>query len=101
MDDTQKEHYQLQAGVIKALAQPLRLAMLEYLNGGERCVCELCEHVGSSFANVSKHLSVLKNAGLVKSHQVGNNVYYSLTMPCALDFISCVNNVLSKRRCGL
>ena len=98
MNKEQKERYQLQAGIMKALAQPLRLAMLEYLKGGERCVCELCEHVGSGFANVSKHLSVMKNAGLVKSHQVGTNVYYSLTMPCALDFVGCVNKVLQRRR---
>ena len=64
------------AEVLKAMADPTRLKILHSLHHGERCVSEILENVGGSQANVSKHLSVLKRAGLVDSRREGLNVYY-------------------------
>jgi len=67
------------AEVLKAMADPTRLKILHCLNQGERCVSDILEVVGGSQANVSKHLSVLKRAGLVDSRRNGLNVFYHIT----------------------
>ena len=67
------------AEVLKAMADPTRLKILHCLNQNERCVSDILEVVGGSQANVSKHLSVLKRAGLVDSRRDGLNVFYHIT----------------------
>ncbi len=54
-----------QAAVLKALGQPTRLQILELLRGGERCVCEIFPAIHQEQANVSKHLSILRQAGIL------------------------------------
>lgn len=66
---------------LKALADPMRLAILHSLESGERCVGEIVERVKTSQANVSKHLSVLRHAGLVRARRSGMNVYYVIGDP--------------------
>jgi DNA-binding transcriptional ArsR family regulator len=66
------------AEVLKAMADPTRLKVLHVLHNGERCVSDILEVVGGSQANVSKHLSVLKRAGLVDCRRAGLNVYYRI-----------------------
>lgn len=82
------------ADVIKAMAHPARLFMMEELAKGERCVCELREMVGSDLSTVSKHLSVLRQAGLVSVDKRGTMVFYSLTTPCILRFVDCIDAVV-------
>ena len=65
----------LRANVIKALAHSSRVLIASALIDGERCVCELTELVGADISTVSKHLSVMKNAGLVEIEKRGLNVY--------------------------
>ena len=67
------------AEVLKAMADPTRLKILHSLQHGERCVSDILEIVGGSQANVSKHLSVLKRAGLVDSRRDGLNVFYEIS----------------------
>jgi ArsR family transcriptional regulator len=64
---------------------------------GERWVCELQEQVGSDMSTVSKHLTILRSAGLVSSEKRGKQVFYSLEMPCTLGFIECIDRVLQKQ----
>jgi len=80
--------------VLKALAHPARLWMVERLEGGERCVCELVDGLGLDFSTVSKHLLVLKNAGVVSDEKRGKQVFYSLRCPCVLSFMHCVEAVI-------
>ncbi len=82
------------ARVFKALAHPSRLFILEQLTDGERCVCELTDMIGADMSTVSKHLSVLKSAGVIQDEKRGLQVYYSLKMPCILRFFECVGEVL-------
>jgi DNA-binding transcriptional ArsR family regulator len=93
----EKERLQLKAEVFKAMGHPLRLGVIELLKEGEKCVCEIVEEVGTEISNVSKHLSVLKKAGIVADRRDGLKIMYRLTMPCALDFARCVDNVVIKR----
>lgn len=84
-----------QARIFKALAHPGRLLIVDELSRGERCVCELAEMVGSEMPTVSRHLSVLKNAGIVDDDKRGTQVFYRLVTPCVMRFFQCVSDVRS------
>lgn len=86
--------YEARARVLKALAHPSRLLMVDELAKQERCVCELTEMVGADMSTVSKHLSILRNAGLVNMEKRGAQVYYSLRVPCVTSFFHCLTDVM-------
>ncbi|PLX85564.1 MAG: transcriptional regulator [Desulfuromonas sp.] len=94
MDKKRKMLLNARAGVLKALAHPTRLFILEELENEERCVCDLTEQIGADVSTVSKHLSVLKQAGIVIDDKRGNQVFYRLRVPCILNFFGCVESVL-------
>jgi ArsR family transcriptional regulator len=94
VDPKMKARYEARARIIKAMAHPSRLFIVEELQKEERCVNELTEMIGSDASTVSKHLSVLKNAGLVTDEKRGTAIYYTLQTPCILNFIGCVEEVL-------
>ena len=85
------------AKVIKALGHPTRLWMTEQLANGEKCVCEFVDVIDADFSTISKHLSVLKQAGIVEDEKRGKQVFYRLKVPCILKFISCVETVLESQ----
>ncbi len=91
------ERLRLKAEVFKAMGHPLRLGVIEFLRDGEKCVCDIVDHLGTGISNISKHLSVLKKAGIVSDRREGLRIMYSLTMPCALDFARCVEDVIIRR----
>jgi ArsR family transcriptional regulator len=95
-----KARYEARAAVIKAMAHPTRLFIVEELSRGEKCVCELTEMVGADVSTVSKHLSVLRNAGIVRDEKRGTQVFYSLLVPCVLNFFSCVESVMEANAKG-
>ncbi len=86
------------AAVLKALAHPVRLLFVDELAAGERCVCELRELAGLDMSTVSKHLSVLKNAGIVRDDKRGQWVYYHLCCPCLTGFFACIDDILFPAR---
>ena len=81
---------------MKALAHPTRLFLVDELSRGERCVCDLTEKVGADVSTVSKHLLVLKRAGIVIDDKRGVQVFYRLRVPCILNFFGCVEAVLEE-----
>lgn len=100
MSEKNRARYEEQARIIKALSHPSRLMIVDELNNGRRCVTELTELVGADTSTVSKHLNVLKNAGLVFIEKKGTTVYYNLRMPCLLDFLKCVESVMEANALG-
>lgn len=96
-NEKEKERLRLKAEVFKAMGHPLRLGIVEFLQQGEVCVCDIVARVGTEISNVSKHLSLLKRAGLVADRRDGLKIMYRLTMPCAVDFARCVEGVVIKR----
>ncbi len=90
-----ERRYKSQARVIKALAHPTRLFIVDELSRtGERCVCELTEMIGADMSTVSRHLAVLKEAGILEDEKRGNMVFYCLRVPCVLDFLRCMESVV-------
>jgi DNA-binding transcriptional ArsR family regulator len=84
-----------QAKVMKALAHPTRMFILDELSRGERCVCELTDMIGAEMPTVSRHLSLLKGVGLVADEKRGSKIFYRLRVPCCLSFLKCVESVLA------
>ncbi|HOT47123.1 MAG TPA: metalloregulator ArsR/SmtB family transcription factor [Spirochaetota bacterium] len=82
------------AKIIKALSHPARIFMVEELQKGERCVNELQEMIGYDMSTISKHLSILKNAGIVDDRREGTSSYYYLRVPCILNFFGCIHEVM-------
>jgi len=93
-DDHNRMRFELRANVLKALAHPVRLMLIDALRDGERCVCELAEALGTERTGISKHLAILKHVGIVRDRKEGLKVFYSLACPCVLDFFACVEGVL-------
>ena len=97
MDERTQARMEAQATVFKALAHPSRIFVVTELAKGERCVCELTEMIGADKSTVSKHLLLLKQAGIIADERRGNMVFYSLTAPCVLNFMSCVEGMIETR----
>ncbi len=92
------EDFTERAMVMKAMAHPSRLLIIDELSRGERCVCELTELVGHDMSTVSKHLSLLKKAGIVEDDKRGLQVYYRLKASCVVSFFKCIESVIEARK---
>jgi DNA-binding transcriptional ArsR family regulator len=98
MPDLKKQLlFEKQAEIAKSIAHPLRIAIIDFLKDGEQCVCDIAEYVGSERSNVSRHLSVMVNAGVLEYRKQGLKVIYKLKTPCILDFFSCIRRVLKQQ----
>jgi DNA-binding transcriptional ArsR family regulator len=96
MDPKTKAKYEARARIIKAMAHPARLFIVDELGRcGEQCVCELTKLIGTDISTVSRHLSMLKNAGIIEDQKRGSQVYYKLRVNCVLDFFECVESVMA------
>jgi len=97
LDKGKKLLFEKQAEIAKAIAHPLRIAIIDFLKDGEQCVCDIAEFVGSERSNVSRHLSVMVNAGVLDYRKEGLKVIYRLKTPCILDFFSCMATCLKQQ----
>jgi len=96
MDAKTRATYEARAKVIKAVAHPTRLFIVDELaQGGEKCVCELTEMIGADMSTVSRHLAILKEAGIVEDEKRKSMVFYRLRVKCILDFLGCVESVIA------
>ena len=97
MDSKNRVRLQARARICHAMAHPTRLFIIEELARGEKCVCELTAMIGADMSTVSKHLSILKNEGIVEDEKRGLQVFYRLACPCILDFFGCAEGVLQAK----
>ena len=94
MDSRTRQKYEAKTRIIKAIGHPTRLFIVDELSKGERCVCQLRDKIGADISTVSKHLSILKQAGIVGDEKRGLQVWYHLRVPCILNFFGCIEDVL-------
>jgi ArsR family transcriptional regulator len=85
---------EIRAKIIKSMAHPVRLMMIEFLKKGERSFSDIFDLFQLDKSTVSKHLLVLKEAGIVTSRKSGADMIYKLEVPCVTDFLSCVTAVI-------
>ena len=71
----------LQAEILKAIAQETRLSILELLRDGERCVCEIFPAIGQEQSNVSRHLNMMQQAGILARRKDGLKIFYAIKHP--------------------
>ncbi len=86
--------FEKQAEIAKAVAHPLRIAVIDFLKDGEKCVCDIAERIGSERSNVSRHLGIMVKAGVLSCRKEGLKVFYDLRTPCVVDFLGCATRVL-------
>jgi ArsR family transcriptional regulator len=83
--------------VFKALGHPARLTLVRTLQGGEHCVCDLVEAVGLGWSTTSRHLEILREAGVVRSEKRGQQVFYRLELACVPGFLACLDGAGAAR----
>lgn len=93
-----RHDFEVRAKIIKALAHPTRLMVVEELSRGERCVCDLRDLADCDMSTISKHLALLKASGIVEDEKRGKQVFYRLRVPCVLNFFHCLDSVLQARK---
>lgn len=95
MESTRLAKYKARAKIIKALSHPARLLIVDELSEHEeRCVCQLTELIGSDMSTVSRHLSQLKDAGIVEDEKRGKMIFFRLRVKCLLSFFECIESVM-------
>ena len=95
MTKDERMQSEARAKILKALAHPSRIFIVEKIKDKPYCVCELADMIGVDQSTISKHLALLKNAGIIEDKKEGTSVYYSLRCKCIMDFIGCIENVIS------
>ena len=88
------EQAEIRSRVIKAMAHPVRLMVIEFLKKSDHSFSEIFDLFKLDKSTVSKHLLVLKDAGIVSSRKDGADMIYKLEVPCVTDFFSCVTAVI-------
>jgi len=94
MNRQARSRLERRAAVLKALAHPSRLMLLEELSRGERCVCDLHDLAGGDFSTVSKNLAQLRQAGLLEMEKRGLKVFYRLKSRCVLRLLECADQAV-------
>ena len=84
----------IRSQILKALAHPARVLIVDTLNKGDRCVCELNTLVDIDQSNISRHLAILKKFGVVSDERRGMRVFYHLKAPCILKALKCAVEVI-------
>ena len=87
----------MQAEICKALANPIRIEILNLLKSSEKTVTELANLVGVNQANLSQHLTILRSKKIVEAKRVGNNVYYSLANPRIIEACNLLRQILQEQ----
>lgn len=96
MNPKQQARLEAKADIFKALAHPSRVLVVQALADGEKCFCELTEMIGADKSTVSKHLSILKQAGIIRDEKRGLMAFYTLQARCVLKFMDCVEAMIAE-----
>ena len=98
------EEAEIRSNIIKSMAHPIRLIIVDLLQDGEKPFSQIKKKFQFDKSTISKHLSLLKEAGIVSSKKIGTETIYKLEVPCVADFFNCAtvvieNNVNNQLKC--
>ncbi len=88
------------ADILKAIAQPTRLKIIELLRDGEKCVCEIFPAIAEEQSNTSRHLSLMQSSGILQRRKDGIKIMYMLKYPEVLEIVEIVSAILKKEISG-
>ena len=91
-----KELVELRADVLKALAQPTRLKIIDFLRYGERCVCEIYPAISGEQSNTSRHLNLMLDVGVLSRRKDGLKIYYAIKHPGILAVIDIITGIVTQ-----
>jgi DNA-binding transcriptional ArsR family regulator len=98
MEDRMEERIlELKAEILKALAQPTRLKILELLRGGEKCICEIVPAINGEQSNISRHISLMQKSHLVTTRKDGVRVMVRVKDPKIFEILDSVSFLLKKQ----
>ena len=95
-----KELVELRAEILKALGQPTRLKIIDFLRDGERCVCEIFPAIGEEQSNTSRHLNMMLAAGVLSRRKDGLKIYYAIKHPEILEVMDIVTGIVKREIYG-
>lgn len=90
----------LRADILKALAQPTRLKIIEFLRAGERCVCEIFPAISEEQSNTSRHLNMMLAAGVLSRRKDGLKIFYAIKHPEVLEIVDLVTLIVKQDNAG-
>ena len=88
------------AEILKSLAQPTRLKIIEFLRDGERCVCEIFPAIGEEQSNPSRHLNLMLAAGVLTRRKEGLKIFYAIKHPEILEVVDTVTLIVKQEIAG-
>ncbi len=88
------------ADILKAMAQPTRLKIIEFLRDGERCVCEIFPAIGEEQSNTSRHLNMMQAAGVLSRRKDGLKIFYAIKHPEILEIVDTVTRIVKNEIAG-
>ena len=88
------------ADILKALSQPTRLKIIEFLRDGERCVCEIFPAIGEEQSNTSRHLVLMLNSGILSRRKEGLKIYYAIKYREILEIVDIVTLLVKQEIAG-
>ena len=97
MNEKELKIFKMRAEIAQAIGHPIRMAIVDFLKDGEKCVCEISERLKSQRSNISRHLSVLQKAGLISGRKDGLWMRYSLPHAELNSIIGSVDDIVRKR----
>ncbi len=86
--------YEARAHIMKALASPVRLRIVEELSRGERCLCELQPLFTMNKSTLSRHVAELRKVGIISERRDGVRIFLKLETPCILNVFDCAMGVI-------
>jgi DNA-binding transcriptional ArsR family regulator len=88
---------ELKAAILKAMAQPTRLKILESLRSGEKCICEIVPTINGEQSNISRHISMMQKSHLVTTHKEGVRVMVNVKDPKVFEILDKISAILKTR----
>jgi len=88
------------ADILKALAQPTRLKILDFLSDGERCVCEIFPAIGEEQSNTSRHLNMMLSSGILSRRKEGLKIFYAIKHPEVLQILDLAEQIMANEISG-
>jgi ArsR family transcriptional regulator len=95
-----KELNDFRADILKALAQPTRLKIIDFLRDGERCVCEIFPAIEEEQSNTSRHLNMMLSAGVLSRRKDGLKIYYAIKHPEVLEIVDMISLIVKQEISG-
>jgi DNA-binding transcriptional ArsR family regulator len=99
-DGTMDELTVARAEILKAIAQPTRMKIIEFLRDGERCVCEIFPAIAEEQSNTSRHLNMMQSCGILSRRKEGVKIMYRLKHPEVVQILELAMDILKKEISG-